>query len=255
MFTARSESARSEFAEWDPFSPQPSAIGALTVDDAGDGPVKEHGPQVIRKWPKKYRRAPARDITPELSLYVAGVAQTFAVFNERLEKWDLPDDVLQRIANEFNLRTDNVARFWRRDETEEITPAELAARAGACAAEIGALRRLAPLRHLIAIANKPHEAEDGEIDRAAEGLGTLELVPDLHRTICDLALMLDLTAKVNELRESVVRELHAHYERRVDAEPTVKTLLVNWCRDHRPTPVIYPPGVSRWLGDEEKVSS
>ena len=235
---------RDEFAEWDPFASDLSPVNAVATAVA-DAELAD----VARRFPKKYKRAPSRDFSRELEKCIAARAQRLAKLNSRNE-WVLSEKARAGVANEFNLKADFVLSLWRRDDVDAITPDVLAEREQACAAELAAIRRLAPLRHLIALVHKPHEADDGELETAAAGLGAM-IPPELRTLLHDLAFILELAAQIQMRRESALERLFAYYETRVDAEPTINTLVVNWCRDTKVTEAIYPPCVGRFRNDEE----
>lgn len=239
-----SSEVRHEFTSLDPLAAEPVRI--VPNEPPRSPPAQPLSAKARTAARRKYVRAPTRDLTRECELYVGSLidAQVPMVTKRNWEREPEPDYCSPEylaITNAVNAKHGWVWDAWRAFQEKGCTVAQRKE------AErlIGPLARLAPIRHLIALANEPHKATDGEIEQAVEKLGAA-VSPELRLVIADVALLLDLCAQVRELSKSTDERLYAIYEQLVDEEPTINTLVVNWCRDHKNTDAIYPPGHTRW---------
>lgn len=128
-------------------------------------------------------------------------------------------------------------QYWQRKGGHALSVTD---RVG-CDRAATALRRLAPMRHLIAIAHDPVKATDGEFASVTEALSALiEAHPELRNAAHDVAFIIELADELERLQGPALAKLFALYEKLVDGEPTINTLLVNYARDHRVTHTIRP---------------
>ncbi len=228
------DSVRHEFAEFNPLAAEPIAVAAIHVDEPR--PAK-------RQRRKKDVRAPTRDFPRDFQKYVGELIGAHEY--EKHGRECIKNDVLIDMANTLGVRMDWILgawRYWRADNRAPKGAHDIYEQ------QIATLRRLAPIRHLIAIAAHPHDAKPGELEDALEKLGALD---ELRAVGADIALLLDFAAEIRKQSEELLRRIFSIYEKRVD-EAGVKTLLVYYCRDVANPPGIYPPGVSRWIEKGEK---
>lgn len=229
------DEARREIADWDPFTPEPTPIASLTV---GNEAAERRPSKRKSKSKPNERRSASRDLPSEFDAYVTDLLEDHEASS--------PYVPMVELCNAFNIKFNVLEWYWsrtrerrRRDGHDQLSAGQRAE----CERAAAVRRQLAPLRHLIALAHDPMKAEDGEIDTAAGGLDRTAAAT-LRQTIAKVALAIDLASQLRELRETTLAELFAAYGERIEdaGESTLRSLVVEWCRDHRSTPSIYPPG-------------
>lgn len=236
--------ARRAIEDWDPFAETEAnhAPGvALGADDA---------PRT--KPRKKDRRSPMRGMSRALQQLVGQIADETAYVDEDGDRHNTWIAIIA-IANAFNIKTDKAWELWRNRNNEKWYAKVSTSDRRQAEKSATAIRQLEPMRHLIALAMRPVEAEDGEIDAVAAALQSLAIgYPELRLIIADVALLLDMAAQMRELVDAIRPRLFGIYEQLVEAEPTMRqSLVVNWCRDHKATSGIYPDGGTRFREDED----
>jgi hypothetical protein len=220
---------RHEFQSFDPLAIEPATIAALTIDE----PPKPRPAHRV-----KDRRAPTRDYSDVFQIYI-GEQLGAHEYRSADDRWRVKDEVLLDYVNTLNVRMDWLYHAWTRWRRGERSPK------GAqdlLADQFATLRRLKPLRHLIAIAARPHAVASGELETALEALGAV-LPDEVKLATPDIALMLDIAAELRRLSRDVLERLFAHYEQRIDEQSWIKTLLIYWHRDFTNTPGISPQGL------------
>lgn len=228
--------ARRELAEWDPFD---APIESLTVDEkpSVDEPSDPSDSKTKKGRPKGRTRG--RDMSESLRIHIGREAAKHEYASR--PRWmdediaSVPHEKIVELANRFNCKVDIVASAWRCFRNKEVPVADRAR----CEREASALRRLEPLRHLIALAHDPAAARPGELDAALEGLSTH---PAMGVIAADIALAIDLAGMMRELSAKAKARLFDLYTKLVADEPTISSLTVNFARDHRAVNAIYPPG-------------